>query len=171
MPGETRRVRRIVENGAERFRLTVKRRLSDLTSEEDERAIGRAEYESLLAEANPALRTIRKTRFRVPHEGQVAEFDRYPFWDDRMILEIELDSEAEAARVPEWVLGDPRRQRRPALQERPPRRASAVRRNLTAAARRHSKTTPGARSAGGGFPRASRAVTALRRTPPWRRKS
>ena len=103
VPGETRRVRRIVENGAERFRLTVKRRLSDLTSEEDERAIGRAEYESLLAEANPALRTIRKTRFRVPHEGQVAEFDRYPFWDDRMILEIELDSEAAAARVPEWV--------------------------------------------------------------------
>ena len=102
-PGETRRVRRIVESGTERFRLTVKRRLSDLTSEEDEREIARERYESLLAEANPELQTIRKTRYRVPHEGQVAEFDRYPFWNDRMILEIELDSEAEAARVPDWV--------------------------------------------------------------------
>lgn len=102
-PGETRRVRRIVESGTERFRLTVKRRLSDLTSEEDEREIERGQYESLLSEANPELQTIRKTRYRVPHEGQVAEFDRYPFWSDRMILEIELDSEAEAARVPDWV--------------------------------------------------------------------
>ena len=102
-PGETRRVRRIVESGTERFRLTVKRRLSDLTSEEDEREIARERYESLLAEANPELQTIRKTRYRVPHEGQVAEFDRYPFWNDRMILEIELDSESEAARVPDWV--------------------------------------------------------------------
>ena len=102
-PGETRRVRRIVESGTERFRLTVKRRLSDLTSEEDEREIAHERYESLLAEANPELQTIRKTRYRVPHEGQVAEFDRYPFWNDRMILEIELDSESEAARVPDWV--------------------------------------------------------------------
>ena len=39
----------------------------------------------------------------MPHERQVAEFDRYPFWNDRMILEIELDSESEAARVPDWV--------------------------------------------------------------------
>ncbi len=101
--GETHRVRRIVESGTERFRLTVKRRLSELTSEEDEREIARERYESLLAEANPELQTIRKTRYRVPHEGQVAEFDRYPFWSDRMILEIELDSEAEAARVPDWV--------------------------------------------------------------------
>lgn len=101
--GETHRVRRIVENGTERFRLTVKRRLSELTSEENEREIARERYESLLAEANPELQTIRKTRYRVPHEGQVAEFDRYPFWNDRMILEIELDSEAEAARVPDWV--------------------------------------------------------------------
>ena len=64
---------------------------------------GREAIEPLLAEANPELQTIRKTRYRVPHEGQVAEFDRYPFWSDRMILEIELDSEAEAARVPDWV--------------------------------------------------------------------
>ena len=102
-PGETRRVRRIAENGTVRYALTVKRRLSAMSSEEDEQPIDAARYQALLAEADPARRTIVKTRYRVPHEGQVAEFDRYPFWSDRMILEIELDSEAEAARVPDWV--------------------------------------------------------------------
>ncbi len=102
-PGETRRVRRIAENGTVRYALTVKRRLSAMSSEEDEQPIDAARYQALLAEADPARRTIVKTRYRVPSGDQIAEIDSYPFWSDRMVLEIELASEAETPRIPAWV--------------------------------------------------------------------
>ena len=31
------------------------------------------------------------------------EFDIYPFWEDRAIMEIELASEAEGAAIPDYV--------------------------------------------------------------------
>lgn len=102
-PGETRRVRRVLERGETRYYRTFKVRVSALTAEENEGLISREEYEGYLEEADPALRPILKTRFRVPYEGQVLEFDVYPFWQDRAVLEIELESEEEKACIPDWV--------------------------------------------------------------------
>ena len=31
------------------------------------------------------------------------EIDLYSFWSDRATLEIELDSEAQAVRIPDWL--------------------------------------------------------------------
>lgn len=101
--GETRRVRRIVQGGAVRYCRTVKRRISDLSCEEREDAVDRETYEALLREADAALRPIVKTRYRVPYEGQVLEFDVYPFWSDRAVLEIELEREDQPVRMPQWV--------------------------------------------------------------------
>ena len=61
------------------------------------------EYAEFLVQADPELTPIVKTRYRIPFGGQVLEFDIYPFWTDRAVLEIELDSEEEAPRIPEWV--------------------------------------------------------------------
>ena len=44
-----------------------------------------------------------KTRYRIPYEGHILEFDIYPFWDDRAILEIELEHENEGAAIPDYV--------------------------------------------------------------------
>ena len=39
----------------------------------------------------------------MPYAGHVLEFDIYPFWTDRAILEIELEHENEGAALPEYV--------------------------------------------------------------------
>ena len=39
----------------------------------------------------------------MPYAGHVLEFDVYPFWTDRAILEIELRSEDETAAIPDYV--------------------------------------------------------------------
>ncbi len=102
-PGETRRIRRVKENGVDRFYRTFKRRLSAMTAEEDEGLISREQYAAYKEEVNPQSNPILKTRYRVPYEGQVLEFDLYPFWQDRAVMEIELDSEDQAVFIPSWV--------------------------------------------------------------------
>ncbi len=102
--GTTERVRsRRAPGGAPVYTHTVKRRLSALSREEREAEIGEAEYLALLRRADPALECIRKTRWCVPWEGHTLEIDRFPFWTDRAILEIELRSEDEAAGLPDWL--------------------------------------------------------------------
>lgn len=102
-PGTTRRIRMVEENGEARYYKTFKRRLSAMTAEEDEGRISAEEYEAFRVERNPELASILKTRYRVPYEGQVLEFDLYPFWTDRAVMEIELESEAQQPVIPGWV--------------------------------------------------------------------
>ena len=102
-PGCTRRIRRVVEDGETRWYRTFKRRVTDVTCEEDEGEISEAEYGALRMEADERLRPIVKTRYRVPYAGQMLELDVYPFWSDRAVLEIELESEAQAVVIPEWM--------------------------------------------------------------------
>ncbi len=102
-PGTTRRVRRVLEDGEERYYKTFKRRISVLTAQEDEGLISREEYEAYCTERNPQLNVILKKRYRIPFAGQTLEFDIYPFWTDRAVLEIELESEEQQTVIPEWV--------------------------------------------------------------------
>lgn len=102
-PGTTRRIRRVEENGEARYYRTFKRPLSVMASDEDEGQISREAYEEYLAEADPEKKPILKTRYRVPYAGQVLEFDVYPFWTDRAVMEIELESEQQQPASPEWV--------------------------------------------------------------------
>ena len=102
-PGTTRRVRRVLEDGEERYYKTFKRRISVLTAQEDEGLISREVYEAYCTERNPQLNVILKKRYRIPFAGQTLEFDIYPFWTDRAVLEIELESEEQQTVIPEWV--------------------------------------------------------------------
>ena len=102
-PWDTRRVRRVRTGGEERYYRTFKSRVTTLSAREDENRLDRAGYEALVKEAREGARPILKTRYRIPWEGHVLEFDLYPFWEDRAILEIELEREDEAVRLPDYV--------------------------------------------------------------------
>ena len=102
--GTTERVRsRRSPGGTPVYTHTVKKRRSAVTREELESEIGQAEYEALLRRADPTLRVICKTRWRIPYEDHILEVDRFPFWADRAILEVELGSEDEAFEKPDFI--------------------------------------------------------------------
>ncbi|MBQ3425418.1 MAG: hypothetical protein IJH38_09495 [Clostridia bacterium] len=102
-PGETRRIRQVVCGGEIRYYKTFKKRLSDLSNMEDEGEIDQLEYIRLSKEVQPGCRPLGKTRYRIPYQGHMLEFDIYPFWQDRAILEIELERENEGAAIPDYV--------------------------------------------------------------------
>jgi CYTH domain-containing protein len=102
-PGETRRIRQVVSGGEIKYYKTFKKRLTDLSNEEHESEIDQLEYIHLCQEQQPDCKPVGKTRYRIPYEGHILEFDIYPFWNDRAILEIELEREDEGAAIPDYV--------------------------------------------------------------------
>ena len=101
--GTTERVRCRESNGETRFFHTVKRRLSELTAEESEQEIDETAYRALLLRAEPARRTIYKTRYAFPYRDHLMEVDIYPFWEKQAVLEIELGSETESYSIPPFL--------------------------------------------------------------------
>ena len=98
--GHSDRVRRREGKDGVVYTHTVKRRISDLRREEQEREISEAEYLALLQRADPERRSIEKRRYVLAYEGKEFEIDVYPFWQDRAVMEIELADEAEAVKLP-----------------------------------------------------------------------
>lgn len=98
--GQTRRIRKLRVNGEWKYFRTFKQRLSSLSCIEDEGEITAEDYERYSRERDLRRLPINKTRYRVPYQGHILEFDVYPFWQDRAILEIELENEMEEADIP-----------------------------------------------------------------------
>lgn len=94
------RVRRWEANGEVLYYETAKRKISGIKRQEIEREISEDEYGSLLTHADPQKRPIEKTRYRLPYAGRCLEIDVYPFWQDRAILEVELEDDDEDIRLP-----------------------------------------------------------------------
>ncbi|MBQ7365294.1 MAG: AAA family ATPase [Clostridia bacterium] len=111
--GEEIRVRQRGEGGHYTYFKTVKRPISDVKRVEEETVISEREYLTLLLDADPALRPVRKTRYLLSYEGQYLEIDVYPFMPDTAIVEIELCSEDTPVILPpefrliREVTGDP----------------------------------------------------------------
>ena len=82
---------------------TIKRMISGLKRVEIETRLSQEEYLSLLMEADPERRPIRKTRYCLTYDGQYFEIDLYPFWDDQAIVEIELSDENADVRFPKEI--------------------------------------------------------------------
>ena len=101
--GESRRVRKSSYGGYCVYTLTSKKHITNIRRLEDEKEISGAEYEKLLSEADPDKRSIIKTRYRIPFEGNLLEIDIYSFWNDRATLEIELESENDQYCLPSWI--------------------------------------------------------------------
>jgi len=103
-PPSGRRIRRIeAPDGTVSHRFTRKRHLRDLVREEVETEIDAAEYEHLIAEADPRRRPIRKTRHVVAHGLQRLEIDVFDEPAGLVLVEVELASEAEAVELPAWL--------------------------------------------------------------------
>jgi len=103
-PPPGRRIRRIeAPDGAVSHRLTTKRHLRDLVREEVEIEIDAAEYQRLVAEADPGRHPIRKTRHVVAHGAQQLEIDVFEEPAGLVLVEVELASETESVELPEWL--------------------------------------------------------------------
>ncbi len=99
----TRRVRKTVVDGVTVLQKNTKTKISSMSRIEDESEIGDAEYRALLAERDPELNTICKTRYTFYYLGQKFEIDVYPFWHNSAICETELDSEDAVVDFPDFI--------------------------------------------------------------------
>ena len=101
--GRTARVRKRGLDGEFTYTHTQKTRISDVKRIELEREISQEEYERLLQDADPTRSVIHKTRYCLDYREQMFEIDVYPFWTDRAIMEIELESEEQEILFPPAV--------------------------------------------------------------------
>lgn len=102
-PNEEIRVRQRGEGGHYTYFKTIKRTLSGVKRVEIESRLSKDEYVALLMDADTSRKQIRKTRYCLMYENRYFEIDVYPFWDDRAIMEIELASEGEQVKFPEYI--------------------------------------------------------------------
>lgn len=98
-----RRIRVRGVDGDYVYYLTEKRKISDLKRVEVERRLTQDEYLALLMESDNKLHTIHKTRYCLSENNQYFEIDIYPEWDSQAIMEIELSSEEETIKMPEFI--------------------------------------------------------------------
>ena len=82
---------------------TIKVRINGSKCYEYERELSADEYEKFKEEADPNRSPIIKERYVFPYKNKVMEMDVYPFWTDRAVLEIELESEEDEYFIPEEI--------------------------------------------------------------------
>ena len=94
------RLRKRGIDGQYTFTHTRKKRISELTRIEDEHEICAEEYSKLLQKADPQRNVIHKFRYCLDFQGKLLEIDIFDFWQDRAIMEIELENEGEQFQLP-----------------------------------------------------------------------
>lgn len=97
------RIRQRGVNGSYIYFKTVKKKVTDISRVETEERLSQNEYLKLLMEAETSMHQIRKTRYCLTYESQYLEIDVYPFWKDKAIVEIELLSEQDEIKMPEFI--------------------------------------------------------------------
>jgi len=81
---------------------TIKKRLSDTTRLEIESRISEEEYLKTI-EGMTSKKYITKTRYLIYYKKRYFEMDIFPFWDDKALLEIELEDENEFVEYPDLI--------------------------------------------------------------------
>ena len=97
------RVRQRGYNGNYIYTKTTKKNVNDIKRVEIEKRLTKDEYLDLLMKTDVNKRPIRKTRYCLLYKNQYFEIDIYPFWDDKAILEIELNSEEQEVEFPKQL--------------------------------------------------------------------
>lgn len=97
------RIRTRSVNGREIYIKTEKEKISDTVRIETEDEITKDEYTKLAEYADPALSSIKKTRYCLMDKGRYFEIDVFPFWKDKAYLEIEFTSEDEEFHIPDSI--------------------------------------------------------------------
>ena len=97
------RIRQRGANGHYIYFKTRKKKLGGMKRIEVEERLTQEEYLSLMVQADPAYRPIRKERYCLSENGLYYEIDIYPDWPDKAIMEIELYSENQEIEFPEGI--------------------------------------------------------------------
>ena len=97
------RVRQRGSNGNYIYTKTIKRNINNLKRIEIEKRLTKDEYLNLLMNADTTKHPIRKTRYCLVYKNQYLEIDIYPFWDDKAIVEIELNDENQEIEIPKQL--------------------------------------------------------------------
>ncbi len=100
--GEEVRVRQRGIGGSYVYYKTIKRG-TGLKRIELESRLTKEEYLTLLMDADPALRPVRKTRYCMTYGINYFEIDVYPFWHDKAVVEIELSDENAEVEFPKQL--------------------------------------------------------------------
>ena len=98
--------RRVRERGIDNdyiYYLTEKRKISGLKRIETEKKLTKDQYLSLLMQVDNKLHTIHKTRYCLSENNHYFEIDIYHEWKNQAILEIELNSENEIIKFPDFI--------------------------------------------------------------------
>ncbi len=98
--GVTERVRKRSKNGNSVFTHTKKIPVNDMRRIEYEDEIDEKMYSELLKRADNQRNVIVKKRICHSYKGQLFEIDLFSFWNDRAVMEIELDDENAAVEFP-----------------------------------------------------------------------
>ena len=96
----SRRIRRLREGDNCAYIETIKIRINGSKCYEYEREMTSEEYEALKSEADPERAPIIKDRYCFDYKNKLMELDVYPFWKDKAVLEIELESEEDEYFIP-----------------------------------------------------------------------
>ncbi|MBE6635654.1 MAG: hypothetical protein E7617_05595 [Ruminococcaceae bacterium] len=103
-PDATHRVRRrAYSDGRVEYTENKKRRISKMSSVEEEREIGKSEFELLARSIESGASPVIKTRRTFSYGGRTVEIDSYPAWKNSCILEVELPSESDIPKLPECI--------------------------------------------------------------------
>ena len=94
------RIRQRGINGNYIYTKTIKKKITHIKRIEIEKRLSKDEYLSLLMNADITKQQIRKTRYCLIYENQYFEIDIYPFWNDKAIVEIELNNENQEITFP-----------------------------------------------------------------------
>lgn len=96
------RLRKRGENGSFIYIKTVKKTITETVREEVETRLNEDEYNKLMKE-NVVTGTISKDRYCLMHNGTYYEIDIFPFWKKQAYLEVELLSEEDEIKIPEFI--------------------------------------------------------------------
>lgn len=101
--GEETRIRQRGQDGNYIYFKTTKRKVSDGKRIEIEQRLTQEEFLSLMRQADPACRPVRKQRYCLSENGLYYEIDIYPEWQHQAILEVELRDENQEIVFPDCV--------------------------------------------------------------------
>ena len=82
---------------------TVKIKISDIKRIEIENYISEKEYNEYMSKKEYITGIISKDRYCIVWNGTYYELDIYPFWNDKATIEIELLSENQQYKLPDFI--------------------------------------------------------------------
>ena len=97
------RVRQRGKDGHYIYTWTGKKNVTGIKRFELEDRITKDVYLTYLMNYDVTRRPIRKTRYCMTYKTSYLEFDVYPFWDNKAILEVELSKEDDPINIPDQI--------------------------------------------------------------------